>query len=51
MYNKTKHKDKKHFWMNCLQCFIREGNNCGKQGINIPKKGSNVHFSNYPKKL
>ena len=21
MYNKTKHKDKKHFYMNRLQCF------------------------------
>ena len=48
MYNQSKHKNKKHFCMYCLQCFSSERilanhvNNClminGKQAINMPKK-------------
>ena len=47
MYNQTKHKNKKHFCMYCLQCFSSERilanhvNNCltinGAQAINMPK--------------
>ena len=47
MYNQSKHKNKKHFYMYCLQCFSSESilakhtNNCltinGKQAINMPK--------------
>ena len=49
MYNQTKHKEKKHFCMYCLQCFSSErilanhANNCliinGAQAINMPKQG------------
>ena len=49
MYNQTKHKEKKHFCMYCLQCFGGEHTlekhkkNCltvnGKQAINMPNKG------------
>ena len=48
MYNQSKHKERKHFCMYCLQCFSSESilakytNNCliinGKQAINMPKK-------------
>ena len=48
MYQQTKHKERKHFCMHCLQCFISERvlknhkENCiiinGKQAINMPKK-------------
>ena len=48
MYNQSKHKNKKHFCIYCLQCFSSERilanlvNNClminGKQAINMPKK-------------
>ena len=48
MYNQSKHKNKKHFCMYCLQCFSSERilashvSNCltinGKQAINIPKR-------------
>ena len=48
IYNQSKHKNKKHFCMYCLQCFSSERilanhvNNCltinGKQAINMPKK-------------
>ena len=24
MFNKTEHKNKKHFWRHCLQCFSSE---------------------------
>ena len=46
-YNKSKHKERKHFCMYCLQCFSSESilvkhvNNCltinGSQAINMPK--------------
>ena len=49
MYNQSKHKERKHFCMFCLQCFSSERilanhvNNCltinGEQAINMPKKG------------
>ena len=52
MYNQTKHKEKKHFCMFCLQCFSSKRilanhvNNClminGAQAINMPKQGENV---------
>ena len=61
MYNYTKHKDKKHFCMYCLQCFSsadileKHKKNCitvnGKQAINMPKGGEKVQFKNYHKKL
>ena len=47
MYNQSKHKEKKHFCMFCLQCFsfervlAKHKNNCltinGKQAIHMPK--------------
>ena len=52
MFNQTKHKEKKHFCMFCLQCFSSERilanhvNNCltinGAQAINMPKQGENI---------
>ena len=62
MYNQSKHKERKHFCMYCLQCFSSEGilvkhtNNCltinGKQAINMPKKDENVlKFNNFHKQL
>lgn len=52
MYNQTKHKEKKHFCMYCLQQFSslevlnKHKTNCmvinGKQAIEIPKKGKNI---------
>ena len=61
MYNQTKHKERKHFCMYCLQCFSREDvstehkNNCisinGKQAIKMPEKGEKVHFKNHHKQL
>ena len=52
MYNQSKHKERKHFCMYCLQYFssesilVKHTNNCvtinGKQAINMPKKGENV---------
>ena len=61
MYNQTKHKERKHFYMYCLQCFSREDvltehkNNCisinGKQAIKMPEKGEKVHFKNHHKQL
>ena len=55
MYNQSKHKERKHFCMYCLQCFSSERvlanhvNNCltiiGKQGENILK------FNNFHKQL
>ena len=52
MYQQTKHKERKHFCMHCLQCFSSERvlnnhkENCiiinGKQAINMPKKGENI---------
>ena len=59
MYNYTKHKDKKHFCMYCLQCFSSVGTlekhkkNCipvnDKQARNMPKEGEKVKFKNYHK--
>ena len=62
MYNQSKHKEKKHFCMFCLQCFSSErvlanhGDNCltinGNQAINMPKKGENIlKFNNFRKQL
>ena len=62
MYNQTKHKEKKHFCMFCLQCFSSErilanhANNCltinGAQAINMPKQGENIlKFNNFHKQL
>ena len=62
MYNQTKHKEKKHFCMFCLQCFSSERilanhvNNCltinGAQAINMPKQGENIlKFNNFHKQL
>ena len=62
MYNQSKHKERKHFCMYCLQCFSSERilanhvNNCltinGAQAINIPKQGENVlKFNNFRKQL
>ena len=60
MYQQTKHKERKHFCMHCLQCFSSERvlnnhkENCiiinGKQAINIPKKGENIlKYTNHHK--
>ena len=48
MYNQTKHKERKHFCMYCLQCFSSERvltnhkENCiqlnGTQAVNMPDK-------------
>ena len=62
MYNQSKHKERKHFCMYCLQCFSSERilanhvNNCltinGAQAINIPKQGENLlKFNNFHKQL
>ena len=62
MYNQTKHKNKRHFCMYCLQCFSSERilanhvNNCltinGNQAINMPKQGENIlRFNNFHKQL
>ena len=62
MYNQTKHKNKKHFCMYCMQCFSSERilanhvNNClminGNHAINMPKKGENIlRFNNFHKQL
>ena len=62
MYNQTKHKNKRHFCMYCLQRFSSERiltnhvNNCltinGNQAINMPKKGENIlKFNNFHKQL
>ena len=61
MFSQTKHEHKKHFCMNCLQCFSREDvlsehiNNCisinGKQSIKMPEKGEKVYFKNQHKQL
>ena len=59
MYNNTKHEEKKHFCMNCLQCFSSEElltnyeKVClkikDKESVNVPKKGNNLQFDNYHK--
>ena len=62
MYNQTKHKNKKHFCMYCLQCFsserilVKHTNNCltisGAQAINMPKQSENIlQFNNFHKQL
>ena len=62
MYNQSRHKERKHFCMYCLQCFSSERilanhvNNCltinGAQAINMPKQGENVlKFNNFHKQL
>ena len=62
MYNQSKHKERKHFFMYCLQCFSSERilanhvNNCltinGVQAINMPKQGENIlKFNNFHKQL
>ena len=52
MYNQTKHKERKHFCMHCLQCFTSEKvlanhkENCiqinGTQAIRMPPKKDNI---------
>ena len=60
MYKQTKHKEKKHFCMHCLQCFSLERvltehkDNClvinGTQAVKMPEKGKNIlKFENYHK--
>ena len=60
MCNQSKHKERKHFCMYCLQCFKSESilkkhvDNCltinGKQAINMPKKDENIlKFNNFHK--
>ena len=62
MFNKTKHKDRKHFCMHCLQCFSSEKvlnnhkNNCiqvnGTQAVKMPDKDNNtLNFNNFHKQL
>ena len=62
MYNQSKHKERKHFCMYCLQCFsservlVKHVNNCltinGAQAINMPKQGENIlKFNNFHKQL
>ena len=62
MYNQSKHKERKHFCMYCLQCFSSERilanhvNNCltinGAQAINMPKQGENIpKFNHFHKQL
>ena len=62
MYNQSKHKERKHFCMYCLQCFPSERilsnhvNNCltinGAQAINMSKQGENIpKFNNFHKQL
>ena len=61
MYNKTKHRERKHFCMHCPQCFSTEEilakhkSNCmvinGEQALRMPKEGSKVQFQNYYKQL
>ena len=62
MYNQSKHRERKHFCMHCLQCFssqrvlVNHVNNCltinGNQAISMPKKGENIlRFNNFHKQL
>ena len=62
MYNQTKHKERKHFCMYCLQCFSSEKvltnhkENCiqvnGTQAIKMPTKDNNIlKFDNFHKQL
>ena len=60
MYNQTKHKDKKHFCMHCLQFFSSDRvlnehkDNCiqvnGTQAVKMPTKDNNIlKFNNFHK--
>ena len=60
MFNKTKHKERKHFCMYCLQCFSSERvlnnhkDNCiqvnGTQAVKMPDKNNNIlKFNNHHK--
>ena len=60
MYQQTKHKERKHFCMHCLQCFSSERvlnnhkDNCiqvnGIQAVNMPEKGDNIlKYNNFHK--
>ena len=62
MYNQTKHKERKHFCMYCLQCFSSERvltdhkENCiqvnGTQAIKMPTKDNSIlKFNNFHKQL
>ena len=61
MYNKTKHKERKHFCMFCLQCFSadkileKHKGNCmvinGQQAIKMPEPGSKIEFNNHHKQM
>ena len=62
MYNQSKHRERKHFCMYCLQCFSSERilanhvNNClainRAQAINMPKQGENIlKFNNFHRQL
>ena len=61
MFNQTKHKERKHLCMHCLQCFSSEQvltnhkEICiqinGEQDIKITEKGSKVKFTNFDKQL
>ena len=57
MFNQTKHKERKHFCMFCLQCFSSEQvltnhkEICiqinGEEAIKMPEKGTKVKFANF----
>ena len=60
MFNQTKHKNKKHFCMHCLQCFSSDRvlnehkDNCiqvnGTQAVKMPDKDNNIlKFNNFHK--
>ena len=62
MFNKTKHKERKHFCMHCLQCFSSERvltnhkDNCiqvnGTQAVQMLDKDNNIlKFNNFHKQL
>ena len=61
MYNQTKHNERKHFCMHCLQCLSSKERlekhkvDCikinGKQAIEMPEPGSKIKFTNYRKQL
>ena len=61
MFNQTKHKERKHFCMYCLQCFssgqvfTTHKKICiqinGEQAIKMPEKGLKVKFTNFHKQL
>ena len=59
MYNQTKHKERKHFCMSCLQCFSSEKvlsehkENCKQvQAVKMPDKNNNIlKFNNHHKQM